>query len=234
MNLSLGVLLGCTILLACPVQAETSDGAGEFEKQGCMHCHSLDGEGGMIGPPLDNIKEFRSKESVQTKLTKQFKPKTKRSHDYPKPADLMNHVVLKEETAKKIADYLYNYQSKATWQAKGHGTINKDEVPLGSSFKPRPISKDSRLGFVLYRDHGCAACHSINTIGGRLGPALDGIGARRSRKFIEGRINTGATVSYGDKEYKPSAYTMPSMNLSQKDVRLLTEFLLTLPRKDSD
>lgn len=234
MKLSFAIIIGCTALLAYPAQAKTHEGATEIEKQGCMNCHSLDGEGGLIGPPLDNIKEFRSKDFIQNKLTTKSKQKTKKSHVYPTPADLMNHVVLKEETAKRIVDYLYDYQSKAKWQAKGHGTLDKDEVPLGASFKPHAVSKESRLGLALYRDHGCAACHSVNMIGGRLGPALDGVGARRSRKFIENRISTGATVTYGDKEFKPSAYIMPSMNLSQKDVRLLTDFLLTLPAEESD
>lgn len=233
MKLSLAILIGFTALLAGPVQAKSSNGAAELEKQGCMHCHSLEGEGGMIGPPFDNIKEFRSTEYIKNKLTVRHKQKSKPSNVYPKPEDLMNHVILKEETAQKIADYLYNYQSKSKWQAKGHGIIDQDEVPLGASFKPHEVSKESRLGFALYRDRGCAACHTINMIGGRLGPALDGVGARRSRKFIESRISSGATVTYADKEYKPSSYIMPSMNLSQKEVRLLTDFLLTLPVKDA-
>ncbi|MCW5823135.1 MAG: cytochrome c [Cyanobacteria bacterium TGS_CYA1] len=235
MKLSIGIIIGCTILLATPDQAQAKpfDGATELEKQGCMHCHSLDGEGGMIGPPFDNIKEFRSKQFIQNKLSKPVKH-TKKSHSYPVPSDLMNHVYLKEETALKIADYLINYKSKSTWQAKGHGNIDKDEVPLGAGFNPHVATKESRLGQALYRDKGCAACHSINMIGGRLGPSLDGVGARRSKKFIENRITTGATVTYGDKEYKPSEYIMPSMKLSQKEVRMLTEFLLTLPVKNKE
>ena len=226
-------VLGCALSLASPTKANPSDAESTLNKQGCLHCHSIDGEGGMIGPPLDDIGKFRSAKFIENKLSTKAKKQVKSKKIYPEPTDLMNHVILKKDTAKLLADYLVNHKSKSHWSIQGHGTTESEEVPLGSSFSPHSVSKDSREGFSLYKEKGCAACHSINLIGGRFGPPLDGVGARRSRKFIENRISAGATVSYGDKEYKPSSYSMPSMNLSQKEVRLLSEFLLTLPVKNN-
>lgn len=229
-----GILIGCTIFLAAAPEAISQDGAASLEKQGCMHCHSLDGKGGLIGPPFDNIGKFRSQKFIENKLTSASRKSVKTAKSYPDPSELMRHVLLKKETANRIADFLVKHKSTADWSVKSHGGIEKDDVPLGSAFSPHPVSKESRLGLALYRDKGCAACHSINLIGGRLGPALDGIGAKRSRKFIENRISLGAIVSYGDKEYKPSAYNMPALNLSQKEVRQISEFLLTLPVEKKD
>lgn len=233
-KLVFSVLLGGTIFLAFPTEASADENGGNLEKQGCMHCHSLDGKGGLIGPPFDNISKFRSKEYIVKKLTIKAPIPQEYPRSYPDPKELMNHVRLNKVTSEKIADYLINHKSSSEWSVKGHGGMKKDDVPLGSGFAPHPVSKDSRAGLALYRDKGCAACHSISLIGGRMGPALDGIGAKRSRKFIENRISLGAVVSYGDREYKPSSYSMPSMNLSQKEVRQITEFLLTLPVEKND
>jgi putative heme-binding domain-containing protein len=59
--------------------------------------------------------------------------------------------------------------------------------PSESTWKPY-IAGDPRLGRVLFFDlkgkGQCARCHSIGSEGGRIGPSLDRIAARRAPEFI--------------------------------------------------
>lgn len=225
--------LSCAIFLAGIAKAaDSSDSSASntLEKGGCLHCHSLDGKGGLIGPPFDNIAKFRNESFIVNRLTSKAPIPKDYPKNYPDPKELMNHVRVDKVTAQKLADYLISHTSTSELSVKGHGGISKDDVPAGFSFEPLPVTQSSRQGMALYRDKGCAACHSIGLIGGRFGPALDGVGAKRSRKFIENRISAGAIVSYGGKEYQPSAYNMPPSTLSQKQIKQLTDFLLTIPK----
>ena len=56
------------------------------------------------------------------------------------------------------------------------------------SYTPTPVSDSSRAGELLYEKLNCASCHSIIGKGGSVGPALDGVGARRARQFLIGHI----------------------------------------------
>ncbi|MBX9667075.1 MAG: hypothetical protein K2X93_05620 [Candidatus Obscuribacterales bacterium] len=66
--------------------------------------------------------------------------------------------------------------------------------------------------------------------GGR-GLALDGVGARRSRAFVERRVSEGSLIFFGSEHYKPAAYRMPPSKLSTKEIKQITDFLFTLAPK---
>ena len=56
--------------------------------------------------------------------------------------------------------------------------------------KPPPVqyryfeSPRTQAGEALYRHAGCGACHKIFNNGAAIGPALDGIGSRRSGEWL--------------------------------------------------
>ncbi len=74
----------------------------------------------------------------------------------------------------------------------------------------------------------CLACHSLQNAK-LLGPDLYGVGAIRSRSFIESRIANGAIVMHGGSQYKSSRYSMPPTKLSQQEIKRITDFPMTLP-----
>lgn len=218
-----------------PTSTKTKSSTGKelLDKNGCLHCHYVKGEGGLLGPVLDGIKGHRSEAYIVETLTngtaRQFPDRY-----YPKgvldPREYMSHVRVNAPEARKIARYLLSLpESDEDLDVKGHGESTDSQSPPGFHFVPQKPSTSSQAGLALYKDSGCAACHSVAGIGGKIGPALDGVGARRTRPFIEMRISEGAIVFFGAQQYKPSQYKMPPADLSREEIEQITDFLLTLP-----
>jgi len=214
-------------------QGEQGGGKGAqiLEKQGCLHCHYLRGDGGLIGPPFEGIRKYKSAEDIVNVLSK----KRPLPRYYPKgildPREYMRHVKLDKSTAQEVANYLLSIPDEEALELKGHDENDPDSIPKAFNFVPQKPSDASREGLALYKDMGCAACHSIAGTGGWRGPGLDGVGSRLSKNGIENRISNGVTAFFQGKEYKPAEYSMPPSNLSQEQVKQITEFLMTLPRK---
>ncbi|MGD9682231.1 MAG: c-type cytochrome [Candidatus Obscuribacterales bacterium] len=227
------IATGAPLLADNPAPASVPDKkAGKLlEKQGCLHCHFVSGDGGFIGPPLDGIGKHRSREFIEALLTGSIPEPDLPPLPYPDPKKLMDHMKLSHSDAATIATYLMSLpELKTPIKIKGHSGEG-ESLPEGFSFKPAQPNESSNAGLKAYRDSGCAACHSIGGRGGRLGPNLDGIGAYRSRAYIENRIKNGAIVMFGADQYHPSSYTMPPLNLPDETISRITDFLLTLPEK---
>ncbi len=214
----------------------TKDSAGrQLTKQmNCRSCHIIEGDGGLIGPPLDGIGKHRDTEFVIAKLSSQKKPSSKLP-PYLTTFEIMSHVRLPHEQSKAIADYLVELpETNVKWDLKNHktGSADSNSIPSGSHFEASKPDASSARGKKLYLDHGCAACHSINSQGGSIGPSLDGVAARRSRNFIESRITNGALLGANRKgEYKKMGYRMPPTVVSKKELSDITDFLFTLANK---
>jgi mono/diheme cytochrome c family protein len=196
-----------------------------IEKNGCIHCHRVGGDGGTVGPPLDGISKHRDKNYILSRLRRP----TLQAHTgspYPLPEHLMQHVRVSPSDAQKMAAYLLTLPERELKVSRHRDGI-ADNEPAGSHFIPLKPNDSTNRGAQLYRQHGCAACHSIGEIGGHLAPNLAGVGVRRSRNFIENRIANGAII-LSDGVAK-EGYAMPPQSLSQKEVDDLTNFLLTLP-----
>ena len=223
--LAVALFFSCGVSLA---QANSvTSGKSLMEKNGCLHCHFVDGEGGFIGPPLGGIAKYLSSEQIVKILTKTppVKPIKRR---FPSPKEHMSHVSLSVHDANKVAQYLRSLP-EADLKSSSHGPDLEKFLPKGFKFSAHEPSISSQKGELKFQSSGCMACHMVGSRGGRLGPKLDGIGALRSRAYIENRIAKGAIVMYGDKEYRTSKYSMPPSRLSEKEVSQITDYLLTLP-----
>lgn len=198
--------------------------------ESCNTCHIIEGEGGLIGPPLDGIGKFRTKKELEEILTRHKNQRP--SHPFLMPSELMSHVRLNREVASSIAAYLYHLPGPHGGFRATHGDDVADRVPPGSQFVANKPGQKSEAGGRLFARMGCAACHSINGIGGRIGPALDGVGARRSTNFIRNRIANGATLmATADSKRKAINKNMPASNLSEAEIDSLVAFLLTIPKR---
>ncbi len=216
-------------------KSSTAPDGGKLTKvMNCRSCHIIESEGGTIGPPLDGIGKHRALSDIEQRLLKQ--PETKTALPaYVTSKELMSHIRLPGAQAKAISIYLSNLpETKLQWDASRHKKDSADSIPAGAHFSPRASDAKSERGKQLYFDHGCAACHSIGAGGGQIGPSLQGVGARRSRNFIESRITNGALLGPSRSgEYKKMGYRMPPAEVSKKDVDDITSFLLTIPVKQS-
>jgi mono/diheme cytochrome c family protein len=97
------------------------------------------------------------------------------------------------------------------------------------TYVPAPGTESSREGERLYKELECNACHAIGTEGGKVGPGLDGMGARRTREFLIGHI-TDPQAHAGDlpKEH-PQGASMPATSASAEQIGKMVDYLLTLP-----
>jgi ubiquinol-cytochrome c reductase cytochrome b subunit len=79
------------------------------------------------------------------------------------------------------------------------------------------LSPAAQHGVVVYQQTGCINCHAIAGVGGQKGPDLTGIGARRTRSQLIGRVLAGGGG-------------MPAYagNISSQDLSDLVDFLQSL------
>jgi len=75
-------------------------------------------------------------------------------------------------------------------------------------------------GRLLFEVKGCIGCHSVGGKGGKVGPALDQVAERRTPEWIMQHFRNPQSVSPGS--------VMPQFDLTEQQVRALTELLLSL------
>lgn len=114
--------------------------------------------------------------------------------------------------------------------ATGVAGSHAPRVVEPTGYKPKSTSPESEKGRALYISQNCASCHSVADQGGRIGPPLDGVGARRSAEFLIDHLTDPEAhakrfpESHGD---KPNG--MPRPNVSAAEIRQIVAYLLTIP-----
>jgi mono/diheme cytochrome c family protein len=101
--------------------------------------------------------------------------------------------------------------------------------------EPQISAEDIRRGREEFISHGCISCHSVNGLGGRFAPPLDGESGRRERPFVEERITNAQffTKEFPD-EYGERGLVMPPTDVSSKDIKQITDFIMSLPEIKSE
>jgi mono/diheme cytochrome c family protein len=115
----------------------------------------------------------------------------------------------KFETAKAGFDY-FSKRPKKSLISRPDLTISDDER-----------TQQAELGKRLYTDtYGCNGCHSLNDVGGLVGPALDRAGFRLNGTWIYRWILSPQSMKKRTR--------MPNLGISDSDARALTYYLGTL------
>ena len=144
---------------------ESDAGLGELlvnNKKSCPACHSIEDEGGALGPDLTRAGLLYSPEWLYQWLNnpQAVKPNTK-----------MPDQGLSDKEVKAIISFLA-------------GMVGEDEdEPLKVAKKNDP-KNGKKLFFDLKGKAKCAKCHSINEEGGQIGPDLSFVGSSRNDNFI--------------------------------------------------
>jgi len=169
-------------------------GLANFKKQGCFGCHPGGGKPG-VGPDLTKL-------SAEHHNAKWLIPHFKNPAQVV-PGSMMPPVELDDSALNELAAFIL----KLTPQ---------DEKSLEAA-------PDFALqGALVYQTNHCDSCHAIQGVGTRLGPALDGVGERHDRAWLEKHFADPASVS------KDSI--MPSYKFSAPDLDALCKYLLQLPK----
>jgi mono/diheme cytochrome c family protein len=92
--------------------------------------------------------------------------------------------------------------------------------PLSAYYVSMKTIPGVPAGRRLFQEKGCGDCHALGGKGGTIGPALDQVGKRHDSDWIIAHFKNPQAVSPGT--------LMPQFNLSEQEVRALTEFLLSL------
>jgi mono/diheme cytochrome c family protein len=128
-----------------------------FSDKRCIVCHTVRGAGGVVGPNLDHLQQFRSPIYVASAMW---------NHG-PQMAEKMKERGIERPTftAKELRDLI-------AYLAPGTG--GPEEGPL------YVLPGRAESGRQLFAEKRCVECHAVGGAGGRVGPDLVERGVRQS------------------------------------------------------
>ena len=210
-----------------------------YQANSCSGCHSIGGQGGNMGPPLDNVGATNSIAWLEAQVSN---PK---SHN---PATSMPpFTTISKTDLTALANYLSSLKTGGAAAAPaapsaaastanvggppGTGTMKAASSPAASATAPATVAAtagaatpaDVAAGKKLFASDNCSGCHAIGGQGGSMGPALDDVGSDKSVAWIEAQITN-------PKSHNPGSM-MPPFSLPQKDLNNLATYLSTLKGK---
>ncbi len=129
-------------------------------------------------------------------------------------------LTLPEEEAFLVASEKYE-KAKAAFENFSKRP-KKTQIPRPDlSISEEERAKQAELGKRLYTDkYGCNGCHSLNDVGGLVGPALDRAGFRLNGTWIYRWIRNPQSIKKHTR--------MPNLGISEPDALALTYYLDTL------
>ncbi len=157
---------------AAAITPEVERGKALWEASNCMGCHTLFGEGAYYAPELTRVYERRGPVFIEAMLRD---PEAM----YPGQRRMQNYGF----DDGQIADLLAFLQ----WC----GNVDLNGFPPKPTLMPIAVSAPGAGGAVaatvdrpqIYNQL-CIACHALGGQGGDVGPALDGVGARRDAAYL--------------------------------------------------
>lgn len=178
-----------------------------FDRNNCMGCHTIMGEGGYYAPELTKVYERRGEIFIKSLLKDP-------AAMYPGERKMVQY----KFTPQEIDDLT------AFFKWIGEMDLN--------GFPPKPdlmqiASPNADEGAIVKKTNRpalfnqlCIACHTLQGQGGKVGPALDGVGSRRDAAYINKWLHDPASVKADAK--------MPKLPLSESDITELTAYLSQL------
>jgi ubiquinol-cytochrome c reductase cytochrome b subunit len=172
-------------------------GLAVMRNQECTTCHSIAGRGvkqgdakGGVGLDLAMVGQSVTPEVLAARLEKNAS------------AWMTNHSTQRLDAAR-IADVLALLGKLDPLSAPG---ILNAETAVAE-------------GALVFQTNECAECHSLRGVGGRVGPKLDGVGARRDAEWLRKHFDNPAAVVPGS--------FMPPYRLPKPEMDALVAYLLT-------
>jgi ubiquinol-cytochrome c reductase cytochrome b subunit len=214
-------------------------GSGLFVSEGCVACHTMEGKGGKVGPDLSNeAKLGRSSQWLIAQITDPTKhnPATKmpahQNLTQPKLEGLANYILDPSASpASASAQSVVATPSVSTNAPAAAATAtaptNQVAAPSVSPATPAAgqtnttaAAGDSQAGKALFVSAGCAACHTMEGQGGKVGPDL-------SNEAKLGRSSQWLIAQITDPTKHNPATKMPAhQNLTQPQLKGLTDYIL--------
>ena len=116
--------------------------------------------------------------------------------------------------------------------AKAPGALTDEQVKMLAAFVAERSAQavdawqnapqNAVEGALIYQANDCGSCHKLNGVGDELGPALNGVGERHDRSWIEQHFADPP-------KYSPDSI-MPAFQFKPDELKLLTDYLMAIPR----
>ncbi len=170
-------------------------GVHYYRQEHCANCHNVEGDSPKSGPNLLNT----SLRHDATWLTQHFREPEKVA-----PGSTMTPLNLSDTELKDMLALMLKLTPE-----------NGDVVDTAPDF--------AVAGAVIFQKNACGACHAVNGTGGKLGPVLNGLAARRNEAWVIGHFQNPRKMSPGT--------PMPPYKFSTVDMQNEVSYLFTLPDK---
>lgn len=169
-------------------------GLALFRKENCKACHPGGGQQG-IGPDLTKMPADHRN---ATWLVPHFQNPAK-----VVPGSSMPPVQLKDAELNALSAFILKLTPD-----------NETSIMAAPDYVVQ--------GALVYQDNHCNSCHQIAGVGQKLGPALDGVGERHDRAWLEQHFRDPQGTSKGT--------IMPPYKFSDSDMDAICKYLLQLPK----
>lgn len=191
---------------AAGITESVSRGRHIWDRNNCMGCHTLLGEGAYYAPELTRVVERRGEGWLRVFLRD---PQAM----YPGRRKMVQYGFSEDQITDVIA-FL-------SWI----GTIDTNGFPFDPDMgAPAPPPDPSAMAALAaapeYYRTVCQACHSVAGQGGNVGPALDGVATRFTAAELDAWLADPTSVKPGT--------TMPNLNLEDGVRSALVDWLTTL------
>ncbi len=167
-------------------------GLGFFRQEKCQSCHTLPGVAADTGPNLAAVREHRNAEW----MLKYFK-----NPPQVVPGSHMSPVQLSDANLDALAAFLL----KLTPENAHDIAAVLDNIVHGAQ---------------IYQEQSCGSCHTVNGVGAKLGPVLNGLSGRHDQAWVTKHFDNPAAMSPGS--------IMPPTKLPVKDMQDLVDYLFSL------
>jgi len=168
-------------------------GAGFYKRENCAQCHSGAAGPNRLGPDLLT----RAKGKTAAQLIEHF-----RNPSAKVPGSQMPPVHLTGGEMNGLAAFVLKLTPA--------NAALLDSVPAYAM-----------EGAMVYQKNQCGACHMVNGVGQKMGPALNGLSERRNRDWIQEHFVNPQKLSPGT--------NMPPYKFAPKDLDRITTWLLAIP-----
>ncbi|MDE3195738.1 MAG: cytochrome b N-terminal domain-containing protein [Acidobacteriota bacterium] len=166
-----------------------------YRQENCAACHNVTGTEPKAGPNLLNTARRHDK----AWMLQHFK-----SPQSTSPGSAMTPVNLSDAQLNDLAAAMLALTPD-----------NGDVISTAPEF--------AADGAALYQKNFCFTCHIVNKVGGKIGPALNGLAGRRTEAWTAEHFANPQKMSPGT--------SMPPYKLSPADQQNMVSYLFTLPDK---
>jgi len=166
-----------------------------FRQEHCANCHNVIGDTPKTGPNLLNT----SKRHDAAWLMAHFM-----EPGAVTPGSVMKPVNLNDTDLKELLSLMLKLTPE-----------NGDVADSAPEFAVE--------GALIFQKNSCSTCHSVNGVGGRIGPALNGLAGRRTEAWVIQHFQNPQMMS-------PKT-PMPPYRFNEADMQNVVSYLFTLPEK---